>query len=249
MTRVYQSRSLASFLALLLLFGTTLQASQAPERQPLGALRTTGEAYVNDSRVTAESTVFIGDTLRTGADGAARLTVSGRGSLIASSQTRIVFEADPRYFASLQQGSAGLRSLTGAKNFQLRVGHFTVVPDPSGEAAAEVELVADGSTRITCTAGSVGVIDLEGPQSAFLHAGETAAISAEGALQAGAPGAPVPGAPAPTAPAPPAPIPVAKKKSRTGLYVLLGLGGAGAAGAAAALAGHGGAPSVSPSTP
>ena len=94
------------------------------------------------------------------------------------------------------------------------------------------------------------MIDLEGPQSAFLHAGETATISPEGALQAGVPaaGAPVPGAPAPTAPAPPAPTPVAKKKSRTGLYVLLGLGGAGAAGAAAGLAGRGAAPSVSPST-
>jgi hypothetical protein len=246
---MHQSRTIAILLASLLLFGTTPLASQAPERTPLGALRTTGEAYVNDSRVSGESTVFIGDTLRTGADGAARLTVSGRGSVIASSQTRVVFEADPRYFATLLQGSAGLRSLTGAKNFQLRAGHFTVVPDPSGEAAAEVELVADGSTRVTCTAGSVGVIDLEGPQSAFLHAGETATILPEGALQTGAPPTPTPGAPTPGAPTPTAPPPTAKKKSRTGLYVLLGLAGAGAAGAAAGLAGRGGAAPVSPSGP
>ncbi len=245
MTKMHQSRSLASFLALLLLFGTIVQASQAPERTPLGALRTTGEAYVNDLRVTGESTIFIGDTLRTGPDGAARVTVSGRGSLVVSSQTRISFVADPRYFATLQQGSVGLRSLTGAKNFQLRVGSFSVVPDPGAEAAAEVELAADGSARINCTEGSVGVIELEGTQSVFLPPGGTTTISAEGALQAGAPGAPAPAAPAPTAPTPEA---GKAKKSRTGLYVLLGLGGAGAAGAAAGLAGHGAAPSVSPST-
>jgi hypothetical protein len=246
MRRMHRSRSLASFLALLLLSGTTLQASQAPERRPLGALRATGEVYVNDSRVTGESTVFIGDALRTGADGAARLTVSGRGSLIASSQTRLVFQADPRYFATLQQGSVGLRSLTAAKNFQLRVGSFAVVPDPAAEAAAEVELAADGSARINCTEGSVGVIELEGSQSLFCHAGEVATISPEGTLQTGAPRAPTPAAPAPTAPAPEA---GKAKKSPTGLYVLLGLAGAGAAGAAAGLAGRGGAAPVSPSGP
>jgi len=127
------------------------------------------------------------------------------------------------------------------------VGSFAVVPDPAAEAAAEVELAADGSARINCTEGSVGVIGLEGPQLTFLHPGEVITISPDGALQTGAPPArtPAPAAPAPTAPTPEA----GKKKSRAGVYVLLGLAGAGAAGAAAGLAGHGGTPSVSPSTP
>jgi len=238
MTSMHQSRSVASFLALLLLFSTTPLASQAPQRTPLGALRATGEVYVNDSTVTGETTIFTGDALRTGAGGAARLTISGRGSLIVSSQTRISFEADPRYFAVLRQGSAGLRSLPGARNFQLRVGSFIVVPDPTGEAAAEVVLVADGSARVTCTAGSCGVIEVEGAQAAFLRPGETANISAAGALQVGAP------PPTPTAPTP---VPTGQRKSRKGLYLLLGIGGGAGAATAAALAASGGGP-ASPST-
>lgn len=213
--------------AFSLLCGATNLASQTRQGKVLGTLNTSGEVYLDNARVTtAESTIFVGETLRTGPDGAARIAVAGRGSLTLASQSRISFEPSPRYFAELQQGSVGWRALAGARDFQLRFGNFTVVPFREDEAAAVVELAADGSAKLSCMAGSIGVIALEGPQSLFLETGGVATVSAQGALQRGAESLPGP------------PAPAAKKRNRR--YVWIGLAGGGVVAAAAVLAsGHG----------
>jgi hypothetical protein len=212
------------------------------QRAALGALQVTGEVYVNNAPVEREGTVFAGDTVRTGATGAASITLAGRGRLILAASTEVVLAGASRYLASLEAGTVGLNALADAQSFQLRVGNFLVVPSPEAAATAEIERAADGSARITCMSGSVGVIALEGEEVVFLRAGQTGRISADGRFSLSTPAAPAQptGQPRP---------PEEKKGRRTGLIVLL-VGAGGAAGAAAALAGKkDGSPTLSPSVP
>ena len=240
------ARPLIILVSLQILWADPSFASQIPPRQPLGSLSATGEVYVNEARVSGEVTLFAGDSLRTGADGAASVTLSGRGMLIVANQTEVSFAPSPRYFAELRHGIAEFRTLAGAANFELRTGNFIVVPASEAEAAADIERAPDGTTKITCTKGSMGVISLEGPESIFLHPGEVGTISPEGKMSTTVAG-PQPGA-APPGAAPPAPPSPPVHKGHTGL-IILGLVGGGVAGAAAALASRGGKPAVSSSTP
>ncbi len=236
------ARVLIILLSLQLLWVDPSLASQIPAREPLGSLSATGEVYLNGARVSGEVTLFVGDSLRTGADGAASVTVSGRGMLIVAKQTEVSFASEPRYFAELRHGAVGFRSLVGARNFALRIGCFIVVPVTDTEVAADIERAPDGTTRVNCTKGSLGMVSVEGPESIFLHPGEVANISPECRLSTTAlvPGAPPAGAP-PAAPAP-------QGISHKGL-IILGVAAGGAAAAAAALATRGGKAAVSPSTP
>lgn len=239
MRRTKGALAVAWSVVFFLLVSTADLASQAPQQIPVGALSASGEVYVNGTRATGESTIFTGETLRTGADGIARVAVSGRGSLVLASQTQVSFvaEARSRYFAVLEHGDVGWRALEGAEHFQLRFRDFIIVPVGERQAAAEIVLAADGSGNITCVAGSVGLIQLDGPQAIFIDAGEVAALSADGALLKSSSSEGPPSKPA-------------ARKSRRGLYVLIGLAGAGGAGAAIALsAGRKSRSSVSPSTP
>jgi len=241
------ARLLIILVSLQVLWADPSLASQTTSQQPLGSLSAIGEVYVNEAHVSGEVTIFVGDSLRTGADGAASLTVSGRGMLIVASRTEVSFAPSPRYFAELRHGVAEFRTLIGATNFELRTGNFIVVPASEPEAAADIERAPDGTTKMTCTKGSIGVISLEGPESIFLRPGEGATISPDGRLSTTAPQAPAPQPGRAPSETPPPPPPLQKKK-HTGL-IILGLVGGGVAGAAAALASRGGKPAVSSSTP
>ncbi len=212
----------------------------AAQRTPVGALQVTGSVSVGGTPTTAETTVFVGDVIRTGADGAARITVAGSGTLILSAQTELALSGAPRYLATLRGGVLGIYSLTGARNFQVRVGNYLVVPAPDAPATAEVRLVADGSAEIACQSGSVGVIALEGEDVLFLRSGQTARITSAGTLAQ-------PEAPAPTQPPPPGPSGGGGGKNK-GVIIAVLVGG-GAAGAALALSRKKEAAPMSPSVP
>jgi ferric-dicitrate binding protein FerR (iron transport regulator) len=143
-----------------------------------------------------------------------------------SPTTELSFVPTERHFASLGQGTVGLRSLAGAINFQMQVGGFLVVPVVEAEAAAEIRRFPNGSAQVTCSAGSVAVVALEETESVFLQPGQTAGISAEGKLIAALPSGTTPSRRNPEA---------RHSKKRTGLIVL-GVAGGGAAGAIAGLA-------------
>lgn len=211
----------------------------ATQRSVVGSLQVTGQVMISGTPITADTTVFIGDVIRTGSDGAARVTVAGNGTLILAAQTELALSGAPRYLATLRGGVLGIQSLEGARNFQVRVGNFLVVPAPDAPATAEVRLAPDGSAQITCQSGSVGVIALEGEEVLFLRAGQTARITSTGAL--------VP--PEPPAPTRLPPAPQAKGGKGKGVIIAVVVGG-GAAGAALALAGKKKEPApVSPSVP
>ena len=220
--------------------------SPAPQREALGSLRSTGEVYVADSKAPVEVVVFSGDTVRTGADGSATLEVAGKGMFLIYQHTEISF-AGRRYFATLKQGTVSFRTVADVKNFEVRMGGIVVAPEGTAAATADIEREADGSARVRCTLGSMGVISLEGSNSAFLRPGQEAYISPDGKItlasakqEAGST----------QGSAPPAP-PSGRGGNAHTTWIALGVGGGAAAGVVAALAGHGSGStsSVSPSTP
>lgn len=213
------------------------------ERKAAGRLVPSGEVFVNDLPVTVETTVYPGDVVRTGAGGAGRVEVAGRGSILLASETQLEFSQEERFFATLQKGRLVLSSLPGATNFQIRVGFFLAVPSAETAASAEFSLAADGNGMVQVSQGMVGVIAMEGPAAAFLRAGERAQLMPSGEIQPlrGAPSQP----PAETLPA----EGKAVKKGGRGALVGLAVGGAAAAGLAAAMGKGGDSRPVSPSSP
>jgi hypothetical protein len=218
--------------------------SQDQQKQALGSLSSVGEVYVNDAPAPAESTIFSGDTLRTGEVGTATFVTSGKGSFKITSRSQIMFAGTLQFVAELKSGTVVMSSLSGPSGINLRAGNFVVVAVTQGDqSTSKIESVADGSFLVTCVEGSVGVLPLEGPNGLFLQVGQSVSITTQGELSAA--NAPVP--PRPSTPPQPTP-PTAQKKSYTG-WIILAAAGAGGAGAVAALAGHKGSPPISPATP
>lgn len=216
---------------------------QMPQRETVGNLRSTGEVYVNGSGVPAESVVLSGDLVRTGADGSAAIEVTGKGLLRLSPQTEISLAGSKGYFATLRQGTVNIHSLADVRNFEVRTGSVVVAPDATADDTADIETKADGSSRVTCTLGSIGVIPLEGAKATFLQPGQEADVSPDGTIAMKTP-AKTPGVPASSASS------AVKGGSGHGLWIALGVGGGAAAGIAAAVAAHGSSSSsASPSSP
>jgi hypothetical protein len=217
--------------------------SQGQQKQALGSLSSVGEVYVNDAPAPGESTIFSGDTLRTGEAGTATFVTSGKGSFKITSRSQIVFAGTLQFVAELKSGTVVMSSLSGPSGINLRAGNFVVVAVTQGEqSTSKIESAADGSFLVTCVEGSVGVLPIEGPNGLFLQVGQSVTITTQGELSAA--NAPVP--PPSTQPQPTPPT--AQKKSYTGWIILAGAG-AGVAGAVAVLAGHKGSPPISPATP
>src|ERR1700687_1349099 len=64
--------------------------AKGPQARALGSLQVMGEAYVNGSRAAAEQTIFVGDTVRTGADGRGAVMMPV-GALTLGPDTEVVF--------------------------------------------------------------------------------------------------------------------------------------------------------------
>jgi hypothetical protein len=236
-------RKIALLLGFVLILGSMRLLAQTSGRPAIGSLQIRGTVFLEGNPVTSGTSLYPGDTLRTGADGTADVNLPDRGSLVVSANTEIAFYSDSR-FASLHQGSIALRLNAGAQNSSIELGRFVLTTEPSAEAAAEVVMSRDGSAHIRCLAGSVGVISIDGPQSIFLQPGEEAVTSPDGRMRRVA--AVVPSQSAGGAPSP-GQTPMATGKFHYGL-VILGVG-AGVGGAVAALVvSHRGQP-VSPATP
>jgi hypothetical protein len=205
--------------------------SQEQQRQPLGSLTAFGDVYVNEAHPPGESTIFSGDTLRSASSGSATFTASGKGSLKISPDSQLAFPGNPQYMAELKSGSVVLTSTSGPSGINLRAGDFAVVAVTQGEeSTAKIERSPDGSFLISCLAGSMGVIPLQGANGQFLQSGQSVRISAQGELAAVEQQASPPAQPQPSG---------VQKKSNVG-WIILAVAGGGGAAAAAAQAGKGG---------
>lgn len=219
-------------------------ASLDGQRQSLGSLTSSGEVHVNQSPAPSELTLYSGDSVRTGETGTATLTTPEDKSFQISRNSEVAFTEDAHYFAELKSGTIAVKSVGGSAGAVVRTGNFVVVPTNRNERTIlTIESTADGAFLVTCTAGNVGILPLQGGSGLFLQAGRAARISPQGQLTAVDAAAPAV-TPASTS----APAQSAGRSHRLWLY--LGLAGGGvAAGTAAAIAASGNHPPMSPSSP
>ena len=211
---------------------------QNPKREPIGSLSATGEVYVNEKPVPIESTVFVGDTVRTGENSTAVFTMTGNGTVKIGSQTKLVISGDLQFSADLQAGTAVIDSISGPSGIKVRAGGVVVIPAVrSRVTSAKIGRQADGSFLVTCLDGDISTIQLGGTSGLLLEAGQSVNISPRGELSAQKHSGVTSTGGGQLGPL----------KGKTG-WTLLGLAGAGA-GAAALVLGHGGSTPVSPSGP
>jgi hypothetical protein len=217
------------------------QAQTAPQR--LGSLQASGEVSLNGLRASQGQTVFPGDAVHTGADGAAVLTVPGSGILDIGAETQISIRID-QYFATLKQGTVAIRSFAGANNLEIRFGNFLLyIPSAETPSAATLTVDKDGVARAECRAGSVGVTAIQGASAAILHFGQAVIIGSDGRIQNVEPNATVPSAQGATQ----GTAPALSGRKRRAAFIIVGVAAAGSTGAAIALL-HKSSP-VSPSQP
>ena len=247
-----------SFLALicsLLLASIPSEGRAFPQdqqRQALGSLTIAGDVFVNSLPVFGETTVFSGDTVRTGMTGTATFTMSGKGSVKLSPQSELIFPASPDYLAQLNSGTVVMNSFAGSTDVTLKAGNFVVGPVIQVEqSASKIERMPDGAFLVSCLDGSVGLLPLQGATGSVLQAGQSLAISSQGQLGAVEATSSLP-PPAPSTPsAPPAAPPAAPTASHSDRgWIILGIAGAGAAGIGITVAERGsGNKALSPSSP
>jgi hypothetical protein len=153
--------------------------SQQQQKVVLGSLSSVGEVYVNDFLAPSESTIFSGDRVRTEQTGTATFTVSGRGTLKISPQSRVVFSGNYQFIAELELGTVVLNSTAGGSGMIMRIGAFVLVPSFPREQsiASKVDRTPDGSFIVSCFDGSAGVLTLEGRSGQFLHSGQSLQVS------------------------------------------------------------------------
>lgn len=215
--------------------------------QALGSLSSAGGVFVGSMPAPAESTVFPGDVVRTGDNGNATFTLSGKGSLKLAPRSQVTFSEDPRFLAQLQSGTVVMDSFGGTTDVTLRAGNFVVSPlIGADKSSSRIEAVPDGSFTVACLDGSISLIPLEGATGRVLQANQMLTISSTGEL------GPIQAATAatPTPTAQPTPATTTNvQKSHKG-WIILGAAGAGGAIVAAVAASHGGNNgAVSPSSP
>src|SRR6202046_2056406 len=66
-----------------------LAGRRSQEHQPLGSLSSVGEVYVNNSPAPADSTIFSGDTVRTGTAGRGAFPGRAQGTFTISGRSRV----------------------------------------------------------------------------------------------------------------------------------------------------------------
>jgi hypothetical protein len=209
-------------------------------------MQAVGETYLNGMRAAGEQTIFPGETVRTGADGVAALTLPGVGMFNIEPQTEISFGTG-RYLATLKQGTVEIHSFQSSKILDIQFGKSVAyLPVSEVEAAVTVTVGADGAARVECHAGSAGVTAIEGTEVVSLHSGQSVEISLDGKIQKVNP---VETAAPSSAGQTRGPTQAAGKKSRAG-YIVLGVAAVGGGvGAAVALSHKGSGQPVSPSVP
>jgi hypothetical protein len=214
--------------------------AQSAAAQTLGSLRATREVHLNGSPATGEQTIYPGDTVQTGADGAAALTSPGFGVLIIPAESEVTFLAAPD-LATLKRGSVEVHSSQPSKDLGIRFGTTVMhLPAPETESAGVITLRPDGSAQVSCTFGSIGLTSLGGTL-VVLHPLQSVVVSADGKVQ--------PVQSVPLIPNAQTSGPAVSGKVSPAVYVGLALAGGGTAAAILLLTRNGGHSPVSGSSP
>jgi len=212
---------------------------QNRQPKPLASLSATGTVLVNGIVAPAQSTVSVGDSLNTDQGGTATITIDGKGAIKVFPQSQILLIQNSSYVAELSRGTAATNTLSGAPGVALRVGDYVVGPAPDApEATATIKLEKDGGGLVSCLAGTVQVVSVQGDTSVSLKMGQSTSISTAGQVIAAQ-------ATSSSALRDQEIIGPAKRHHR--VWLVLGIAGGAAVAAAAVIVTHGGGAAVSPS--
>jgi hypothetical protein len=237
--------SIAFGTLLLVLFIPFFANGARSQQGPLGSLSAAGTVYVNGNPAASESTIFPNDVVRTGNDGTATFTLSGKGSFKLATDTQLAFSGQ-QYIAELQSGTVVMDSFGGTTDMSMRVGPYILAPViAAATSSSKVTKSADASFTVVCLDGSVGLVPIQGAVGRVLRANQSVAISSQGEL-----GTTQDISSAVSSSSAPSNVPHTQTSHKT--WIILGaVGGAAAIGGAVAAAGHAGSSSqaVSPSSP
>jgi hypothetical protein len=244
-----RSKALVFSLVLIVLLGSLPVSSQVPDHKGIGSIQLQGAVTLNGVSAASGATVFAGDLVRTGPDGSALVSLPGRGSIVVAADSELIFPSVSigSHFVVLHRGKVAFRLLPEASETTAEIGGLVLRPVIGQGVEFEVVIAGDGSAVVQCLSGSVGIIQIQGANSTFLNAGQSAKISVNGSVELiQAPGAPPAGTPAPNTTQ--SSVPPPSGKSHTAVILLVvGIAGVGAA-VAVIVAEHKSAP-VSPSGP
>jgi hypothetical protein len=169
--------------------------AKGPQAPTLGSLQVTGEAYVNGMRAVAEQTIFVGDTVRTGADGRGAVMMPV-GALTLGPGTEVAF-GSASLLGTVRMGTVEVRTLQAGQSLEIQFGNqVTYLPYFEGQSAGIVTVGADRSARIECRVGSVSLTANQGSGVVSLGPGQFVTIAPDGKLGSIGPGTPAAAAPA-----------------------------------------------------
>jgi hypothetical protein len=234
-----RSRTLACLIVFLLLFSNAPTRGQTTDYKGLGVIQAQGAVTLNGTLAATGATIYPGDSIRTGADGYALVNLPYRGSVVIAANSDLTFlpVSLGSHFMALHRGKFALRFRPEGSGTATEFGKFVFIPLIGQGVEFDVEIAADGSAKIRCLNGSVGIMESQGANSGlFLKSGEAAEIAANGVVEFITP--PV---------TPPSSAPSAAK-SHTG-WIILGTGVAGVAALVAVLVSKHKTSPVSPSIP
>jgi hypothetical protein len=108
--------------------------AQVSPARSLGFLQVTGEAYVNGVRAAAEQTIFVGDTVRTGADGRGAVMMPV-GALTLGPDTEVAF-GSASLLGTVRVGTVEVRTLQAGQSLEIQFGNqVTYLPYFEGQSA------------------------------------------------------------------------------------------------------------------
>jgi hypothetical protein len=245
-----RSGILASLFAFLLLFSIVPTPAQTPDHKGIGVIQAQGSVILNSAPATAGVTIYPGDSVRTGWDGSALVSLADRGSLVIAANSDITFlpASLGSHFVALRRGNFALRLPREAPEITAEFGKLVLRPVIGLEVEFDVEIAADGSALVRCINGAVGIMEAQGADSVFLNSGESAEISASGVAGRIRPSVALsPNSNISSAPSPSGTPPGGKSHVD---WIIVGVGGAGVAALVAVLVSeHRNTSPISPSVP
>jgi hypothetical protein len=164
------------------------QTAQATATQGGWNLSTRGDVTVDFERATSGSTVFAGQTIHTGRDGAALISVPQRGTIFIAPDSTAKIANKNNQFVSLLEGTVGVNSFINGI-IVVGGGAYTVVPEVTTATTYEVDQGLSGSASVSCLSGSIRVTSSAGVTLLTVRAGDEAVIPVDSApaISSGAP--------------------------------------------------------------
>jgi hypothetical protein len=161
-------------------------SAQVSDTQNGWNLVTRGEVKVDDIPTISGSAIFTGQTVQTGQDGAATISVPGRGIIFLAPDTALRIVADGDQFAVLLAGAVGVNSLIGG-GLAIRVRTYAVIPEKTSATTYEVDQDLSGSGSVFCLTGSLQVVYGSGGGLLTVRAGDSAIVPVDKPPRLGGP--------------------------------------------------------------